>query len=132
MTVRLGIASLALALVAACGLYLLKDQVQRREHELRSVQSAITVERAALARLRAEWALLNQPGRIARLARAHLALQPAQPGQIATIEAIPLRSEIELGRLRLTALLPSGGEVPLRLKPPELLSLPALADAEDR
>lgn len=133
MTLRLGIASLALALalIAACGLYLLKDQVQRREGELRSARSALAAERVVLARLRAEWALLNQPGRIARLARAHLALQPVQPGQIATIEAIPLRSELELGRLRLTALLPSGGEVPLRLKPPQLLSLPALAGAEE-
>lgn len=132
MTLRLVIASFALALVAACGLYLLKDQVQRREGELRSVQSAIAAERVVLARLRAEWALLNQPGRIARLARAHLALEPARPGQIATIEAIPLRSELELGRLRLTALLPSGGEVPLRLKPPQLMSLPTLAGGKER
>jgi hypothetical protein len=135
MTVRLGIPSLALALAAACGLYLLKDQVQRRERELQSVQGAVVAERTLLARLRAEWAMLNQPGRIARLARAHLELQPVQPGQIAAIDAIPLRADLELGKLRLTALLPSGGEVPLRLKPPELLSLPAfagVADAERR
>lgn len=128
MTMRLGLASLMLALLAACGLYLLKDQVQRRERELLRVQSAIMAERIALSRLRAEWAMLNQPGRIARLARAHLALQPAQPGQITSIESIPLRADLELGKLRLTALLPSGGEVPLRLKPPELLSLPALSN----
>jgi cell division protein FtsL len=132
MSTRFGLATVALALFAACGLYLLKDQVQRRERELQRVQSAIVAERAALTRLRAEWAMLDQPGRIARLARSHLGLQPAQPGQITAIEAIPLRSELELGRLRLTALLPSGGEVPLRLKPPELLSLPALADAQER
>jgi len=124
MTTKPGLASLALALLAACGLYLLKDQVQRQERDLRLVQSSIAVERSALGRLRAEWALLNQPGRIARLARAHLALQPAEPGQIVAIEAIPLRADLELGKLRLTALLPSGGEVPLRLKPPGLMSLP--------
>ena len=128
MTMRLGLASLALALLAACGLYLLKDQVQRRERELQRVQSAVSAERIEIGRLRAEWAMLNQPGRIARLARAHLDLQPAQPGQITSIEAIPLRADLELGKLRLTALLPSGGEVPLRLKPPELMSLPALLD----
>ena len=124
MTTKLGFASLALALLAACGLYLLKDRVQREERELQRVQSAIAAERSMLGRLRAEWALLSQPGRIARLARAHLALQPAQPGQIVTIEAIPLRADLELDRLRLTALLPSGGEVPLRLKPAVLMNLP--------
>jgi cell division protein FtsL len=128
MTTKLGLASLALALLAACGLYLLKDQVQRQERELQRVQSAVAAERSALTRLRAEWALLNQPGRIARLARAHLALQPAEPNQIVAIEAIPLRTDLELGKLRLTALLPSGGVVALRLKPPWLMSLPALAD----
>ncbi len=125
---RLASASLVLALLAACGLYLLKDQVQRRELELARVQRAITTERNTLNRLRAEWAMLNQPSRIARLARSHLALEPVQPGQITSIEAIPLRADLELGKLRLTALLPSGGEVPLRLKPPELLNLPALAE----
>ena len=127
MTMKLGLASLALALLAACGLYLLKDRVQREERELQRVQSAIAAERGALTRLRAEWALLNQPGRIARLARAHLALQPAQPGQIVAIEQIPLRADLELDRLRLTAQLPSGGEVPLRLKPSELMSLPLMS-----
>ena len=124
MIMKLGFASLAIALLAACGLYLLKDQVQRRERELQRLESAIAAERGALSRLRAEWAMLNQPGRIARLARDHLALQPAQPGQIVPIEAIPLRADLELGKRRLTALLPSGVEVPLRLKPPELMSLP--------
>ena len=127
MSMKLGIGSLALALLAACGLYLLKDRVQREERELQRVQSAIAAERSALTRLRAEWALLNQPARIARLARAHLALQPAQPGQIVAIEAIPLRTDLELDGLRLTAQLPSGGEVPLRLKPSELMSLPLLS-----
>jgi hypothetical protein len=59
MTMRLGLASLALALLAACGLYLLKDQVQRREGELRRVQSAVSAERIEIGRLRAEWAMLN-------------------------------------------------------------------------
>ena len=127
MTMKLGLASLALALLAACGLYLLKDQVQREERELQRVESALAAERGALSRLRAEWALLNRPARIARLARAHLALQPAAPGQIVAIETIPLRADLELDRLRLTAQLPSGGEVPLRLKPSVLMSLPLLS-----
>jgi hypothetical protein len=127
MTMKLGLVSLALALLAAAGLYTLKDQVQRREAELRGLQVAIAAERVALDRLRADWAMLNQPGRIARLAAAYLKLQPASPNQIVTIDDIPLRLDLELAERRLIARLPSGGEVPLRLKPAARLALPALA-----
>jgi hypothetical protein len=126
MTVKLGLVSLVLALLAASGLYTMKDQVQRREAELRGLEVAVAAERAALGRLRAEWAMLNQPSRIARLAAAYLELQPALPGQIVTVEDIPLRLDLELAERRLMARLPSGGEVPLRLKPAERLVLPAL------
>jgi cell division protein FtsL len=124
MTSRWGLASLLIALLAACGLYLLKDRVQRLERELQDMQAAIATEKSALSRLRTEWAMLDQPGRIARLAAEHLDLRPAQPGQIVTVEDIPRRSDLELAKRRLTALLPSGGAVTLRLKPPERLALP--------
>jgi cell division protein FtsL len=124
MTMKLGLASLLIALLAASGLYTLKDQVRRREGELRGLQIAISAERAKLNRLRAEWALLDQPSRLARLAGAYLHMQPAQPGQIVRITDVPLRADLELDQRSLTALLPSGGEIPLRLKPPERLTLP--------
>jgi hypothetical protein len=124
---RLALISLALALLAASGLYTIKDRVQRREAELRGLEVAIAAERAALGRLRAEWAMLNQPGRVARLAAVYLELQPALPNQIVRIDDIPLRLDLELARRRLTARLPSGGEVPLRLKPAERLALPGLS-----
>ena len=124
---RLALISLALALLAASGLYTMKDRVQRREAELRGLEVALAAERAALGRLRAEWAMLNQPGRVARLAAAYLELQPALPNQIVRIDDIPLRLDLELARRRLTARLPSGGEVPLRLKPAERLALPGLS-----
>jgi hypothetical protein len=116
---KLGIVGLALALLAAVGLYTMKDQVQHRERELRGLHVAITAERLALDRLRAEWAMLNQPGRIARLAAAYLELQPARPAQIVGLEAIPLRADLERGDRQLIARLPSGVDVPLRLKPAE-------------
>lgn len=119
---RFGIAGLVLALLLAGGLYALKDQVLRIERELRHVRSAVTAERSALGRLRAEWAMLSQPGRLARLARAHLDLVPAHPGQIVDAAEIPFRADIALGRRSWPALLPSGGEVELRFKPYPLLS----------
>jgi hypothetical protein len=124
MTIRLGLASLLIALLAASGLYVLKDRVRHLENEVRGVQVAIAGERSRLNRLRAEWALLNQPGRLARLAGGYLKLQPAQPGQIVRITDIPLQADLVLEKRPLTALLPSGGEIPLRLKPPQRLALP--------
>ena len=123
---KLGIIGLALALLAAAGLYTMKDQVQHRERELRGLHVAISAERLVLDRLRAEWAMLNQPGRIARLAAAYLELQPARPDQIVGVEAIPLRADLENGNRRLIARLPSGVDVPLRLKPAARLSAPAV------
>lgn len=122
-----GIAGLVLAVLLACGLYALKDQVQRVEGELRRAHAAVLAERGALDRLRTEWAMLNQPGRLARLAEAHLDLMPAHPGQIVRVTDLPFRADLALGGRSWPALLPSGGAVELRLKPyqpPARLSWP--------
>ena len=73
----------------------MKDRVNRLEGELRHQQALIAVEQSRLHRLRAEWAMLEQPGRIARLAAAHLQLRPAQPTQIMTIADLPRRGDLE-------------------------------------
>lgn len=90
---KLGFASLMIAVLAACGVYALKHRVQSLEKDLHRVERAIERERIEIKRLSAEWATLNQPGRLARLAEAHLQLQPASPRQITTIADIPLRGE---------------------------------------
>ena len=127
MTVKIGLASLSIALVAACALFAMKDQVRRLEGELRELRDAIVGEKVAMGRLETEWAILNQPGRIARLASTHVGLQPAQPGQIVRIDDIPLRSEVELGSRQLQVVLPSGEPTSLRLKPrARLLDHPGL------
>jgi hypothetical protein len=120
MILRLGIASLIVAVAAACALYLTKDTVRRLEGELRRLQAEFADERVALSRLRTEWAMLNQPGRLARLASAHLQLQPARPGQLVRVEDVPLRVDLEWADREMPAVLPSGAEVMLRFKPEEL------------
>jgi hypothetical protein len=129
MTVKLGIASLSIAVLAACALFAMKDQVRRLEGELHDLRDAVQGEQVAIDRLETEWAILNQPGRIARLAAAHVGLQPAKPGQIVQIDDIPLRSELELGGRPLQVVLPSGEAASLRLKPrARLLNHPGLRD----
>jgi cell division protein FtsL len=130
MIVKLALAGLVMALLAACGLYVMKDKVSRLESELAREQALVAAEQGQLHRLRAEWAMLERPSRIARLAAEHLDLAPAQPRQIMTILDLPRRDELELAGRQLRALLPSGEEVDLRLKP-RLLSLPLLSVVQD-
>jgi cell division protein FtsL len=132
MTIKLGLVSLCIAVLAACALFAMKDQVRRLEGELDELRQAVRDEEDAIDRLETEWAVLNHPGRIARLASDHVGLQPAQPGQIVRIEDIPLRSEVELVSRSLQVLLPSG-EGTLRLKPrPRLFNHPGLSDLPAR
>ena len=129
MTVKLGLTSLSIAVLAACALFAMKDQVRRLEGELHDLRRAVDDERVAIDRLETEWAILNQPGRIARLASAYVGLQPAKPGQIVQIDDIPLRSELELGSRPLQVVLPSGEAASLRLKPrARLFHHPGLSD----
>ena len=129
MFVKLGLASLSIAVLAACALFAMKDQVRRLEGELHDLRDAIQSEQVAIDRLETEWAVLNQPGRIARLAAAHVGLEPAKPGQIARIDDIPLRSELEQSSGPLQVVLPSGEAAALRLKPrARLLNHPGLHD----
>lgn len=113
----LGAIALVLSVIVACAVYALKDRVQRVEGELHRARAAIDAERVELDRLRTEWALLTQPGRLERLARSHLGLVPAQPGQIVRISDIPYRADLALSTRQWQVVLPSGADATLRFKP---------------
>lgn len=134
MTSRaVGVIAVVLSVVVACAVYALKDRVQRLEGELHGTLAAIGAERTALDRLRTEWALLNQPGRLERLARNHLGLVPAQPGQIVRIGDIPYRAELALSKRQWQVVLPSGADATLRFKPsPRLQTIVRRSDAPAR
>jgi hypothetical protein len=128
MTLKLGIASIALAVIVGCAVFAMKDQVQRLEGDLQGLRAAVHDEQMAGGRLKPAWAISNPPGRIGRLAPAHVGLQPAQPGQNTRIDYLPLRTEMELDSRRLQVVLPSGGPASLRLKPrPRLMNHPGLS-----
>jgi cell division protein FtsL len=132
MTHKLGLVALSIAVIAACILFAMKDQVRRLEGDLDELREAVRAEQVALGRLKTEWAMLNQPGRIARLASTYVGLQPAQPSQIVRIDDIPMRADLELAGRSLQVVLPSGQGASLRLKPrPSLLSHPGLGVAVD-
>ncbi len=92
---RLSFISLMVAVLAACGVYAFKGQVQNLESELRKAERSIERERFEITRLRAEWATLSDPARLSRLAQAHLKLEEASPRQLVSIDDIPMRSELD-------------------------------------
>ncbi|WP_439597375.1 cell division protein FtsL [Falsiroseomonas sp.] len=66
---------------AGAWLYQVKHQVATQDRELREIWRQIEAARDRTSILRAEWALLNEPGRLREVALRHLPLEPMQPQQ---------------------------------------------------
>jgi cell division protein FtsL len=89
--IRATVAWLLLIVLAGTGLFLVKHEVQDREEKLARLDEQIAKDRETIHVLRAEWAYLTQPSRLARLADRYLGLKPPAPGQIAdSIDKLPL------------------------------------------
>jgi cell division protein FtsL len=82
---------LIVAGAVALGLYQVKYEVQRLEEELQQVRKDIRQDRVALHVLEAEWAYLNRPERLQRLAAKHLDMGPSGAKQVAAVTALPPR-----------------------------------------
>lgn len=79
-------------------LFSVKYQVMDLEEEQKRFVSELDDERRAVHVLRAEWATLNNPGRIRELAQVHLGLVPMLPHQVvgvSGVQAIPARIVID-------------------------------------
>ena len=116
MKLRFAVSGLLLAALGACGVYVLKYEVRQREGELVELRRGAALERQMIQTLRAEWAFLTRPERLAEQAD-QLALRPADPRQIAKVGDIAEQRRLELAQTPFSALLPSGSEVTLRFKP---------------
>lgn len=81
--------SIALIAMLVAGLYHLKQKVQGVERQLASVNRSIAQDRQAIHVLRAEWAYLVRPSRVARLSERHLKLERITPNQIRAFEELP-------------------------------------------
>lgn len=88
--IRLGTTiTMSLAVAAGIGLFYAKHRVQALEHELSAIQQQILRDREAIHVLHAEWSFLNDPERLAELARRHLEMVPLAGSQIATFADVP-------------------------------------------
>lgn len=81
--------TLSVAVAAGIGLYHAKYRVMALESELAQVQRHIQRDREAIHVLKAEWSFLNEPDRLAELARRHLEMVPIAGSQLATIADVP-------------------------------------------
>jgi hypothetical protein len=73
------------------GLFQVKYAVQAKEREVKSIHRQIAADREALRVLEAEWSYLNDPERLADLARRHTDLAPIMAGQIMTFATLEER-----------------------------------------
>ncbi|HET6156951.1 MAG TPA: hypothetical protein VFE34_01270 [Dongiaceae bacterium] len=96
------------------GLFQVKYNVQTKERELREVRRQIEANYSAIHVLDAEWSYLNDPLRLADLARRHTELVPTTPGQIGDFASLPPRIEDA----------PATQEQPAEPQPPLVSSAP--------
>jgi hypothetical protein len=82
-----------IVLAASLGfpLYLMKYEVQAVEEELQRVNREIVRNEEAIHVLKAEWAFLNRPDKLASLTVRHLELKPLDARQLADMGALNAR-----------------------------------------
>ena len=89
-----------LMLIGAAVVYDLKYEAERATAKVAKITRKIDAERDAIATLKAEWSLLNQPRRLQDLAEryhSYLELDPLDPTQIGTIDDIPFKPAVGAG-----------------------------------
>lgn len=90
--IRLGtVLWLVLVALVGFGMFKVKYEVMDLEDQLARANRAITVDQDAIHVLKAEWAFLDQPSRLAELSRRYLDLAPIGTAQLGQISAIALR-----------------------------------------
>jgi len=81
-------------ILAASFVYKIKFDSTLQAERVAKVASELRRERNAIATLRAEWAKLEMPGRVQRLADRHLTLWPIMPTQFDSFDRLPERPTV--------------------------------------
>jgi hypothetical protein len=87
----LNILVIAALILAASFVYKIKFVSTLQAERVAKLHNELRRERDIAARLRAEWARLDTPGRIQGLAERHLKLKPLQSTQFSTLDNLPER-----------------------------------------
>jgi len=81
--------------IAAYALYMVKFSVQNLQREVAQTRAELAQEKETLHLLNAEWAYLNRPDRLRRLADAHLNLVPLDSRRMENMELLPAASSVD-------------------------------------
>ncbi len=76
------------------GLYLVKYTVQDVQRDVASLKQNLGEEKESLHLLNAEWAYLNRPDRLQKLADRHLDMVPLDSRQIEEISVLPAAATV--------------------------------------
>ncbi len=87
----LNIMVIAALILAASFVYKIKFDSTLQAERVAKLRNEVRRERDITARLRAEWARLDTPGRIQGLAERHLNLKPVQSTQFSKFDNLPER-----------------------------------------
>src|ERR1700687_359992 len=87
----IGVATLV---TAAVDVYKIKFESTVQAERVAKLRAEIGRERDTIAALRAQWAQLDNPGRIQALAQRHLALKPIDLIQIDSLDHLPERPSV--------------------------------------
>ena len=103
---------MAVIALVACGVYFVKYSAQDMQRKVAALEAQLQQEKESLHLLRAEWAYLNRPERLRRLATQHLQMVPVVPAALTSLQAIPAISTQEQQHT-----LPSASESTLLYQP---------------
>ena len=79
-----------LAAIAGTSLFMLKYEVQAQEQRLSVLHKDIAETEESIHVLKAEWSYLNEPLRLREETERNLGMHPLKPGQIASIDSLPM------------------------------------------
>lgn len=80
---------MAVIIASAFGLYRVKYEVQSIRAQIKETSDELAQENESLRVVAAEWAYLNRPDRLQRLASKYLSSEQLTVAQVAEVEAIP-------------------------------------------
>jgi len=87
---------LLIAIATGIGLFIMKYEVRDLEDRLVQLNHKIVDDQEAIYVLKAEWAHLNDIGRLDQLNQRFLKLQPIDRKQLGTLAALPMRPDAPL------------------------------------
>lgn len=93
---------IAIMVSAAAATYKIKADAEAQKMLVRQLQAQIHTEEDTIDLLKADWSLLSQPGRLAKLVelyKSQLELEPVDPRQFVKLDELPARPPLTIEEL---------------------------------